>query len=144
MINDIPSFKNYYNGLFSKYVVSDDPKEFSNFPTINYELIPIIDNEVVLSMYNPGEDEYDSYFGKSRNQGLEEKNKYIINFLQSRLNEKTCIYTQFIHKGITNLQKYLIQAKIKFEFITGEEDAISKMRIVQSFINGDFNVLFLL
>ena len=142
MINDIPSFKNYYNGLFSKYVVSEDPNEFSNFPKINYELVPIIDNSVKLSLRNAEEEELDSYFGKSRNQGLKAKNEYIINFLKNRLNEKTCIYTQFIHEGINDLQKYLKHENIKYEFVTGEDDARSKMKIIQSFINGEFNVLF--
>jgi superfamily II DNA or RNA helicase len=142
MISDVPSFKNYYNGLFSKYVVSEDPEEFANFPKVNYELIHIIDNTVRLSLFDRAKEEYDSYFGASRNQGFEAKNEWIIDFLNKRPNERTCIYTQFKNKGIEALHLYLNEKNIKFKFITGEEDARSKMKIVNEFINGEFNVLF--
>lgn len=45
----------------------------------------------------------DSYFIKTRNQGVEEKMDWIIKFLKKNKNEKTLIYSQFIDATLKNI-----------------------------------------
>ena len=79
MINSDVEFKIYYEGLISYYRV---PK-VSSMPTAKYEFVPIEDKELqfdIMVTSKKGNLIKEPYFMISRNQAIEPKVEYIVEF----------------------------------------------------------------
>jgi hypothetical protein len=81
------------------------------------------------------------YFMHSRNQAIDKKIKYIIDFLKSHKSEKTLIYSQFLDKSFTPLMNALDKNKIKYGFISGALSQGEKLDIVKLYNDNEINVL---
>lgn len=132
MIETPESFKLYYEGLISYFMLKDNNPRY---PKKKYIIEPIkIDN-------NPFPDfKKDAYFVRSRQEGTDEKTKWIYKFLMKKRDDKTLIYSQFV-MSLKPLMTLLTKRKIKFGLITGQLDSTKKMNIVKKYNDNEIKVL---
>jgi len=130
--NNPKLFKIYYEGLIAFYRLSEtDPR----FPKKHYQLVDVPSADVV-----PVEGS-DEYFRKSRSQGTVEKMEWLFEFLGSRQEEKTLIYSQFKSAKIKPILKQLRARGFKVGYISGELDQLEKTKVVKQYNTGEINVL---
>ena len=113
IISNPSSFKTYYQGLISYYKISGSTK--LKMPTIKYEFIPITSDTV-----GPEKPNEDSFFISSRNQAMDNKIIYILNYIKKAPKKKILIYAQFLDRALIFLIKALEKKNIKFGFISGK------------------------
>ena len=130
--NNQKLFKIYYEGLIAFYRLSEtDPR----FPKKHYQIIDVPSADVV-----PVEGS-DEYFRKSRSQGTVEKMDWLFEFLGSRQEERTLIYSQFKSAKIKPILKELRARGFKVGYISGELDQLEKTKVVKQYNTGEINVL---
>lgn len=130
---DEKAFKTYYEGLISFYRI---PSTNPRFPKVKYHFVPVRSSLPDLLPINK-----DPYYLSSRNDGVEEKVKWVVDFLNNRPNEKTLIYSQFLDLSLRKLMTGLDKAKIKYGFISGELSQSEKMNIVSQYNKDEIRVL---
>jgi superfamily II DNA or RNA helicase len=137
IIHSDSEFKIYYEGLISFFRLKrDDPR----FPQKKFEFVKINSTEVELITGSLMRTE-DAYFRTTRNQGTEEKLKWILKFLSTRRKERTLIYSQFLTTKIKPLKAILEKNKYRVGFISGENTQTEKLNIVSQYNNGEIDVL---
>jgi superfamily II DNA or RNA helicase len=137
IINSEREFKIYYEGLISFFRLKrDDPR----FPQKKFEFVKINSTDVQLFTGREMKTE-DAYFRTTRNQGTDEKLKWILKFLSTRKKERTLIYSQFLSTKIKPLKEILEKNKYRVGFISGENTQTEKLNIVSQYNNGEIDVL---
>ena len=91
MLMDDAIFTNYYDGLISHFAV---PYNDPSYTKRNF-IFEFIESKSVKKMSDPKEN---SFYIVERNQGVNEKNKWIIQFLNKNKDKKTLIYSQFMER----------------------------------------------
>lgn len=135
MLNNNNAFDNYYRGLIS---YQPNPFDDPEYPMKKFHVIPIPAEGYNFDDYDKGED---AYFYKSRNQGMLEKCKWIIKFLENNKNKKTLIYSQYLGVSIVPLVAELKKTKIKWITISGENSKKEKEAIIHGYNTGSIDVL---
>lgn len=131
---DEAAFKNYYQGLISFYRIS---KDNPSIPTKKYSIVLVPTNERNSRVPSTKED---SFYTKTRSDGMMDKVKWIINLLQKKPNDKTLIYIQFI-KGVKLLKEVLDEGNYKYGIITGKLSQKNKLDLVSQYNNNKINIL---
>lgn len=141
IINSDREFKIYYEGLISFYKV---PK-ISSMPSKLFHFIPIENKKLEYNIFveskKTGMPIREPYFIESRNQSINQKNKWILDFLKSHKNEKTLIYSQFLEKSLSKLLEELKNKNYKFGFISGELSQVEKLNIVKKYNDDEINII---
>lgn len=132
-------FDIYYGGLISYKSLSEKDITFKNYPKKHYTFVNIPSDDVYL--YTGKEMKSDSYFRKSRNQGISNKIDWIIGFLQKHQNEKTLIYSQFLGAKVKVLYNTLKKLNYKVAMISGENTQTEKLDIVNKYNSGEINII---
>lgn len=141
IINSDREFKIYYEGLISFYRV---PK-ISSMPSKQFHFVPIENKKLEYNIFveskKTGMPIREPYFIESRNQSVNQKNKWILDFLKSHKNEKTLIYSQFLEKSLSKLLEELKNKNYKFGFISGELTQVEKLNIVKKYNDDEINII---
>ena len=140
IMNSETEFKIYYEGLISFYRV---PK-VSTMPMKKFEFIPIEDKDLqyrIMVVSKNGNLMLEPYMIESRNQAIDKKVKWTIDFLEEHKNEKTLIYSQFLEKSLEPLLKALDKKKIKYGFISGALSQIEKLNVVKKYNDDEIKII---
>lgn len=140
IISSDKEFDIYYGGLISYKSLSEKDITFKNYPKKHYKFVNLPSDDVYL--YSGKEMKSDSYFRKSRNQGISNKMGWIYAFLQEHKNEKTLIYSQFLGAKVKVLYSTLEKiVGFKVAIISGENTQKEKLDIVKKYNSGEINII---
>lgn len=139
LINSPNEFKIYYEGLISFYRI---PQNYPTMPKKVYEIVPFVDSKLYMLSGKQAQVE-DPYYSNTRNQTIEQKVNWIIEFLlkAERNKEKSLIYSQFLGKSILPLKAMLEENEIPYLIITGELSGIQKLNVVKQYNDNEIRVL---
>jgi superfamily II DNA or RNA helicase len=140
IMNSETEFKIYYEGLISFYRVPS----VSTMPSKKFEFIPIEDKDLqykIMVVSKSGNLILEPYMIESRNQSIDKKVKWTIDFLKSHKNEKTLIYSQFLEKSLQPLLKELDNNNIKYGFISGALSQIEKLNVVKKYNDDEIKII---